>query len=98
MVHGWSPCPCATERVISLWGTLCHHVESGVSRFIPSTLRANVAYALTGAPQASRRASARSRTGGGGDRAGGRARTSPLDGVRHDGVRLGARHGGAVRR
>src|SRR5262249_23709329 len=38
MVHGWPPSPCATERVISLWGTLCHHVESGVSRFIPSTL------------------------------------------------------------
>src|SRR5262245_38996947 len=38
MVHGWPPSPCAIERVISLWGTLCHHVESGVSRFIPSTL------------------------------------------------------------
>src|SRR5215813_13771280 len=38
MVHGWPPSPCATERVISLWGTLCHHVESGVSRFILSTL------------------------------------------------------------
>src|SRR5262249_50785739 len=42
MVHGWPPYPCATERVISLWGTLCHHVESGVSRFIPSILRAEV--------------------------------------------------------
>jgi hypothetical protein len=40
MVHGWSPSPCATERVISLWGTLCHHVESGVSGFIQSTLSA----------------------------------------------------------
>src|SRR5215469_1805599 len=38
MVHGWPPSPCAPERVISLWGTLGHHVESGVSRFIPSTL------------------------------------------------------------
>src|SRR5215470_9995360 len=38
MVHGWPPSPCASERVISLWGTLCHHLESGVSRFIPSTL------------------------------------------------------------
>src|SRR5215475_7197861 len=38
MVHGWPPSPCASERVISLWGTLCHHVESGVSRFISSTL------------------------------------------------------------
>src|SRR5262252_3401781 len=38
MVHGWPPSPCATERVISLWGTLCHHLESGVSRFIPSIL------------------------------------------------------------
>jgi len=27
--------------VISLWGTLCHPVESGVSRFIPS-VRSNV--------------------------------------------------------
>ena len=38
MVHGWPPSPCACERVISLWGTLCHHVEWGVSRFIPSIL------------------------------------------------------------
>jgi hypothetical protein len=37
MVHGWPPSPCALERVISLWGSLCHHVEWGVSRFIPST-------------------------------------------------------------
>ena len=36
--HGWPPSPCARERVISLWGTLCHHVEAEVSRFIPSTL------------------------------------------------------------
>jgi hypothetical protein len=26
----------AHERLISLWGTLCHHVEWGGSRFIPS--------------------------------------------------------------
>jgi hypothetical protein len=38
MVHGWPPSPCASERVISLWGTVCHHVEWGVSRFIPSSL------------------------------------------------------------
>jgi len=37
-VYGWPPSPCAAERLISLWGTLCHHVESGVSRFIPSIL------------------------------------------------------------
>ena len=30
---------CAHERVCSQWGTVCHHVELGVSRFIPSTLR-----------------------------------------------------------
>jgi hypothetical protein len=36
MVHGWSPSPCACQRVISQWSSLCHHVESGVSRFIPS--------------------------------------------------------------
>ncbi len=41
MVHGWPPSSCASERVISLWGTLCHRVESGVSRFIPS-VRSNV--------------------------------------------------------
>ena len=29
MVYGWPPSLCATERVLSLWGTLCHHVESG---------------------------------------------------------------------
>ena len=34
IVHGWPPSPCASERVISLWGTVCHHVEWGVSRFI----------------------------------------------------------------
>ena len=28
---------CACERVFSRWGTGCHHVELGVSRFIPST-------------------------------------------------------------
>src|SRR5262249_43563301 len=33
-----APFSLAIERVISLWGTLCHHLESGVSRFIPSTL------------------------------------------------------------
>jgi hypothetical protein len=38
MIHGWPPSPCASERVISLWGTVCHHVEWGVSRFIPSIL------------------------------------------------------------
>ena len=30
MIHGWPPSPCARERVLSLWGTLCHHVEWGV--------------------------------------------------------------------
>jgi hypothetical protein len=28
--------PARFERAISQWGSLCHHVESGVSRFIPS--------------------------------------------------------------
>ena len=26
------------ESAVSLWGSLCHHVEWGVSRFIPSML------------------------------------------------------------
>ena len=38
MIHGWPPSLCASERVISLWGTVCHHVKWGVSRFIPSIL------------------------------------------------------------
>jgi len=50
MVHGWPPSPCATERVISLWGTLCHHVEPGVSCFIPSTLYALTGYMAKNAP------------------------------------------------
>ena len=29
------------ERVRSPWGTVCHHVEPGVSRFIPSTPRSS---------------------------------------------------------
>ena len=33
-----APFSCACERVIFLWDTLCHHVEWGVSRFIPSIL------------------------------------------------------------
>src|SRR5215469_9693326 len=48
MVHGWPPSPCATDRVISLWGTLCHHVESGVSRFIPSMRPAAVQLVVMG--------------------------------------------------
>ncbi len=39
MLHGWPPPRCAHERVCSQWGTVCHHVELGVSRVIPSTLR-----------------------------------------------------------
>jgi hypothetical protein len=35
-----APSSCARERVFSQWGTVCHHVELGVSRFIPSNLLA----------------------------------------------------------
>src|SRR5262249_43798742 len=38
ILHGWPPPRCARERVCSQWGTVCHHVERGVSRFIPSIL------------------------------------------------------------
>src|SRR4029453_9828130 len=30
------PSSCARERVCFRWGSVCHHVELGVSRFIPS--------------------------------------------------------------
>jgi hypothetical protein len=42
ILHGWPRPRCARERVCSLWGTVGHHVELGVSRFIPSTLRERI--------------------------------------------------------
>ena len=37
LVHGW-PLLSAPVSAVSLGGSLCHHVERGVSRFIPSIL------------------------------------------------------------
>jgi hypothetical protein len=45
ILHGWPPPRCARERVYSQWGTVCHHVELGVSRFIHlSAVRGELVY------------------------------------------------------
>src|SRR5207247_2171191 len=43
MVHGW-PLLSAPVSAVFLWGSLCHHVEWGVSRFIPSMLRGRLVW------------------------------------------------------